>query len=246
MINIAVAGCTGRMGRLVLEQINESPNLVIAGALARDENPLIDQDVGSLIGLTPLNIFITDQPKEAFINADVIIEFSTPDALESHVKTALDFEIPFLSCVTGLSEKHHQLLQNASKRIPVLFAPNTSLGIVVLRKLAQLAAKALGPNYDINILDIHHRHKKDSPSGTALMLKDSFDSSRPLECTSLRAGGVYGDHTISFAGENEVINIEHRALNRKLFAQGALDAAKWLKDKKPGLYSMEDVVEITL
>ena len=148
--------------------------------------------------------------------------------------------------MTGTEAKHIELLQDASKYIPVLFAPNTSLGIVVLRKLIVLAAEALGPDYDINILDVHHRHKKDSPSGTALMLKESFESSRYVECTSLRAGGIFGDHSVTFAGENEVLKIEHRALNRGLFAQGALQAAMWLHGKKPGLYTMEDVVGISI
>lgn len=246
MINIAVSGCTGRMGRLVLQRMNENPNVIISGALARNKNPFVSQDIGNLIGLTPLNIFVSDQPEVAFKNANVIIEFSVPAALESHLKAAVDWQTPFLSCVTGLTATHKELLQSASRHIPVLFAPNTSLGIVVLRKLAQFAAKALGPEFDINILDIHHRHKKDAPSGTALMLKECFDTSANVECVSLREGGIYGDHTVTFAGENEVLKIEHRALNRGLFAQGALQAAMWLQDKKPGFYTMEDVVGIPL
>lgn len=264
MIKITVTGCTGRMGRLVLKEINQNPFVEISGALARPGNPFVGQDVGVLIGESPLNIFISDQPESAFENADIVIEFSRPEAFETHLKTAVNHQKPFVSCITGLNENQQKRLQESSRTIPILFAPNTSLGIVLLRKLAQMAAEILGPSYDVSLLEMHHRHKKDAPSGTSLTLGKSLSniehlqsnqspcpsesprSSGTIEYAVLRGGGVIGDHSVIFAGEKDMITLEHRALDRGLFAQGALQAAQWLYGKKAGYYTIDDVVRMTL
>lgn len=264
MLKIAVIGCTGRMGQLVLREINQSPDVDIAGALTRPGNLFVDQDVGNLIGEAPLNIIITDLPEKALLEADVVIDFSRPEALDIHIEEVLNQQKPYVVCLTGLSESQKADLKRASQTIPILIAPNTSPGIALLKKLVVLAAEKLGPSYDVSILEMHHRHKSDTPSGTSLSIAQDLStvdrlkknvppypsrSPRPhdtIECAVLRGGSVTGDHTVIFAGEKDMLTIEHRTLDRTLFAQGAIKAAQWLFGKPPGLYTMDDVVGISL
>ncbi|OJW53370.1 MAG: 4-hydroxy-tetrahydrodipicolinate reductase [Alphaproteobacteria bacterium 41-28] len=264
MLKIAVIGCTGRMGQLVLREINQNPNVDVSGALTRSGSPFVDQDVGTLIGEAPLNIAITDAPEKAFHDADVVIDFSRPETINISLHEILNQQKPYVICVTGLTDNQKASLEKASQKIPVLIAPNTSLGIALLKKLAVLAAEKLGSSYDVSILEMHHRHKSDAPSGTSLSIAQALAtvdhlkenappypsrSPRPtntIECAVLRGGSITGDHSVIFAGEKDVITIEHRTLDRTLFAQGAIKAAQWLFAKPPGLYSMDDVAGISL
>ncbi|MBS0271139.1 MAG: 4-hydroxy-tetrahydrodipicolinate reductase [Proteobacteria bacterium] len=264
MLKLTITGCTGRMGRLLLREINQSPDVELAGALTRTGNPFIGQDVGNLIETCALNIFITDDPKIAFKEADVIIDFSAPEALDRYLDEALHQKKPFAVCQSSPSEVQKEKLQTASQSIPLLMAPNTSLAVALLRKLSLLTAKVLGTSYDISILEMHHHHKKDAPSGAALSIAKDLAtlehlkhnippypslSPRPndhLECVSIRGGSVVGDHTVIFASEKDMITLEHRALDRALFAEGAIKAAQWLSDKPKGLYTIDDVVEVSL
>lgn len=261
MLKIAVIGCTGRMGQLVLREINKNPEVEIGGALTRPGNLFIGQDVGTLIGEAPFNITITDIPQKALQEADVVIDFSRPEALDKHLDVV---QIPYVVCFTGLKGSQKASLEKASQKIPILVAPNMSLGIALLKKLTVLAAEKLGSSYDVSILEMHHRHKSDAPSGTSLSiaqalstvnhLKKNFPpypslSPRPddtIECAVLRGGSITGDHSVIFAGEKDVITIEHRTLDRTLFAQGAIKAAQWLFGKPVGLYDIDDVMEISL
>lgn len=264
MLKLAITGCTGRMGQMVLKEANQDPIVEIAGALTRPGNAFVGQDVGNLIGEGPFNISITDDPEKAFADADVVIDFSSPFILEKYRDEALNQHKPYVVCMTGISDTQKANLEKASQKIPLILAPNTSLGIALLRKFTLLAAKVLGPSYDISLLEMHHRHKADVPSGTSLSLAQSLlhlerlkkntppypsHSPRPadtIECAVLRGGGVIGDHSVIFTGEKDMITLEHRALNRTLFAQGAIKAAQWIFGKAPGLYTMDDVVEISL
>lgn len=262
MIKITVTGCTGRMGQLVLKEINQNPNVELSGALTRLENPFIGQDVGSLIGEAPLNLFVSGDLEKAIENADVVIDFSRSETLEKHLQSILNLQKSYVVCVTGLSKSQQESLEKASKHIPILIAPNTSLGVALLKKLATLAAQVLGPSYDISLLEMHHHHKVDTPSGTSLEIAKalstlehlqknsppySSQSPRPsgtIECAVLRGGSVTGDHSVIFAGEKDLIEIKHRTLDRTLFSQGAVKAAEWLHGKRPGLYTIDDVVGI--
>ncbi len=264
MLKLTVTGCTGRMGQLVLKEINQNPDVEMGGALTRPGNLFVGQDVGTLIGESPLNLFITDSPAHAFKGADGVIDFSHPEAFDRNLAEALEQQKAYVVCLTGLSEAQKANLEKASQNIPLLIAPNTSLGIALLKKLSVLAAEKLGPSYDVSLLERHHRHKSDAPSGTSLSIAEALStveylkknvppypslSPRPgntIECAVLRGGSIPGDHSVIFAGENDVITLEHRALNRALFAQGALKAAQWLLSKPPGLYTMDDVVNILL
>lgn len=260
MIKLTIIGCTGRMGQMVIKEGNKNPSVEVVGALTRPGNPFIGQDIGDLIGEGPLNIPITEKANEALQKADVVVDFSHPEALEKHLKEATKQNKPYVVCMTGLNETQKENLKKSSQKLPLILAPNTSLGIVLLRKLTVLAAEILGPTYDVSILEMHHRHKCDAPSGTSLSLAQALTSMthlknnappypslspRPLgtiECTVMRGGAVAGDHTVIFAGEKDILRLEHRSLDRALFAQGALRAAQWLFDKPPGFYTMDDVV----
>lgn len=264
MLKLSLAGCTGRMGQVVLQEITQSADVDLIGALTRPGNPLVGQEIGDLIGKPPLNLFITGSPKQAFAEADVIIDFSCPEALDAQLQEAIRQQKPYVLCVTGLNEYHSKTLTEASKKIPVLNAPNTSLGIAVLRKFSYLAAKILGSSYDISIVEMHQRQKADAPSGTSLSIAKTLTtlehlkenappypslSPRPpgtIECATLRGGSTICDHSVIFAGEKDLIRLEHRTLDRALFAQGAIKAAQWLVDKPVGLYTIDDVVAIPL
>jgi len=264
MLKLTIIGCTGRLGQATLKEANQNPDVEVIGALTRPENPFVGQDVGNLIGESPFNILITDSPKNAFADADVVIDCSHPEALERHLAEALNLRKPYVVCITGMSDSQKSSLENSSQKIPILIAPNTSLGIALLRKLALLAAEVLGPSYDISILEMHHRNKADAPSGTSLSLAQPLmslehlkknappypsRSPRPagtIECAVLRGGGVKGDHSILFAGEKDMITLEHRTLDHALFAQGAVKAAQWIFGKPSGLYNMDDVLGISL
>ena len=263
MLKIAVAGATGRMGQLTLKEILSHTDVELTGVLTRASNPLVGKDAGILIGSMPLNLVITDSPEKAFKKAQVIIDFSHPEALLDYLSEALRQEKPYVVCITGLKNKHHVALKKASCNIPILVAPNTSFGTALLRKLVKVASKALGPAYDISLLEMHHRHKADAPSGTALSLAKALTeeehlkhnhppypshsprSPRALECAVLRGGGVVGDHSVIFAGDKDMITLEHRALDRSLFSQGAIKRSQWLWEKPPGLYTIDDVLGIS-
>lgn len=260
MLNIAIAGATGRMGQLILKEITQQADVEIAGILTRQGNPLVGLDAGILMKTPPINISITDSPKKAFINAQVIIDFSRPEGLELHLSEALQQKKPYVVCMTGLNNMQQDTLKKASFQIPILVAPNTSFGIALLKQLMKLASRALDSSYDISLLEMHHRHKADAPSGTSLSLAKALaedmdlnhnvppypsQSPRPprtIECAVLRGGSVVGDHSVIFAGEKDIITLEHRALDPSLFAQGAIKGALWLKDKAPGLYTIDNVL----
>jgi 4-hydroxy-tetrahydrodipicolinate reductase len=202
---------------------------------------------------------VTEQP-------DVYVDFSAPEALEAHVEAAVEAGKPILVGTTGLKGEHHQAIDAAATKVAVLQAANTSLGIAVLRILVEQAARLLGPDWDAEILEMHHRHKLDTPSGTALLLGASVNAGRnaagPTELNrfdrmqdgphereeggvyyaSLRGGTVAGDHLVIFAGDGERIELGHRADSRTIFAKGAVRAALWLKDKPAGRYTMADVL----
>lgn len=197
---------------------------------------------------------------------DVHVDFSAPEALDAHLAAAVGAGKPILIGTTGLKDEHHRAIEAAAAKVAVLQAANTSLGVAVLRTLVEQAARLLGPDWDAEIVEMHHRHKLDTPSGTALLLGASVNAGRGAESptalnrfdrmqdgphareeggvyyASLRGGTVAGDHQVIFAGEGERIELGHRADNRTIFAKGAVRAAMWLKDRPPGRYAMADVL----
>jgi 4-hydroxy-tetrahydrodipicolinate reductase len=212
---------------------------------------------------------VADDPRFAIDqeHADVLVDFSAPDGLRSSLDRAISAGLPILIGTTGLQPEHHAMIADAAKQIAVIYAPNTSLGINLLRDLVEQATARLGPDWDIEILEMHHRHKVDAPSGTALMLGQAaakgrgatlqelsrFDriSEHPharepgtIGYASLRGGSVAGEHVVILATDGERIELGHRAVSRMIFARGALAAARFLAGKSAGLYAMRDVIEI--
>jgi len=242
MTSIGILGGHGRMGRAIAAAAGEA-GAIVAGAIGREE------DSGSLA--------------EA---SDVLVDFTAPEALMPHLDAAVSAGTPIVIGTTGLKSAHHQAIDAAARSIAVLQTANTSIGVNLLRVLVEQAARKLGPEWDIEIVEMHHRHKLDTPSGTALLLGASANAGRGAESpialnrfdrmqegphereeggiyyASLRGGSVSGDHMVVFAGEGERIELGHRADSRMIFARGAIKAALWLADRPAGRYSMTDVL----
>lgn len=266
MIRVAVAGAAGRMGRTILSLASKQPAFEITGGLEHPSSPALGEDIGSLLGEDPIGITVTHDSAQALRNADVLIDFTHPSATPANLKAALKREAAYVIGTTGLSEKLLREIRSASKKIAIVQSPNMSVGVNLLFKLAEVAAGALDPTYDIEVTEVHHRMKKDAPSGTALKLleilarvrgqnpkRDVIFSrvgetrTRPqgkIGVFALRGGDVVGDHTLSFLGDGERLELVHRATSREAFARGALVAAKFVAHRKRGLYNMLQVLGI--
>jgi len=266
MINVAVSGAAGRMGRLVVRAVAAAPDALLSGALEAAGNPALGLDAGELAGLAPIGVAVVDDPAIAVAGASVCIDFSSPAGALAAAGAAAAAGCAVLVATTGLSPEQKKRIEALSKKVPVLIASNTSLGMNLVFALAERAAAALS-SYHAEIVEAHHARKKDSPSGTALRLAESVASARgwnldevavygrhgktgergdrELGIHAVRGGGIFGDHTLILAGEDEVVSISHRAMSRELFAQGALSAARYLAGARPGLYTMADVLGIS-
>lgn len=231
-IKIAVAGAEGKMGRYIVDLIKNDPSAELTGILTSTQT-------AAKLG-----------PKPFKKNPDVFIDFSTREAVSAHIKLCLDEFIPMVIGVTNLSDKDKELLKTASKNLPILMSPNMSIGVNLVFKLLETSARILNDksaNPDIAITEVHHKQKKDAPSGTAkkmgaIIVEHAKTPLENIQFSSLRMGEVMGDHRVTFALDGEQIEISHKADNRIIFARGALLAAKWLHNKPPGLYDMQDVL----
>ena len=245
-MKLILNGCLGRMGRAVTEMASSRDMTVVAG---------VDAAAGS--AAYPVSADWADLPA-----ADAVIDFSSPSALAAELSYVTAHNLPLVLCTTGLSEEQLAAVQEAATRIPVFFSSNMSLGVAVLSALTKKAAAVLGGTYDIEIVEMHHNQKLDVPSGTALMLADAAKAGldfqpeytydrhtrrqkrdkKEIGIASLRGGTVVGEHSVYFAGEQEVLTLSHSAGSRSVFAAGALTAAAFLQGKPAGLYSMEDII----
>lgn len=218
-LKVFIAGSTGRVGLELQNLCSESKNFELVG-LSNSKQPIPEK-----------------------INADVVIDFSSPDAFDSILEACQNEGIPFVSGTTGLSPKQFEKMEKASQVIPVCWASNMSLGVAFINKLLKTFGELEG--FDFQIEEIHHRHKKDAPSGTAITLQKTLQAAvkeKVPEPLSLRGGGVFGVHKIWAFSEEEVISLEHQALNRRVFAKGALKVAQWIKTKSPRMYQIEEVL----
>jgi 4-hydroxy-tetrahydrodipicolinate reductase len=255
-VRIGVLGAGGRMGEAVLGAVVAEPRAVLAGAIERAGHAAIGRALGPGFGG---GLTIGSNPGPLAHASDVLVDFTSPAALEATLDAACDGEAAVIIGTTGLEARHHALIDRAARSLAVLQAANTSLGVAVLTRLVREAARAL--DWDIEIAELHHRHKVDAPSGTALALGQAaaaargqrFDDvaaygrdgeRRPGEIgfASLRGGSAAGDHLVLFAGDGERIELVHRAENRMIFARGALQAALWLAGKPPARYTIDDVL----
>jgi 4-hydroxy-tetrahydrodipicolinate reductase len=260
---IAVIGAAGRMGRAIVRAIAEGTNSKLATAVDRPGSPELGSDAGTLSGIAPLGVVLQAQLPAAGA-ADVWIDFSSPAASVANAAAAAAAGARIVIGTTGLSAADKEAVAAAARTVPVVLAPNMSVGVTVLLKLVADAARALGHGYDIEIVEAHHRAKRDAPSGTALRLAEAAaeGSGRDLAKTAryerhgdigprtaeeigiqtIRGGDVIGDHTVFFLGLGERVEITHKASSRDTFARGAVRAAEWLAGKAPGLYDMRDVL----
>jgi len=252
-INLVITGCMGRMGQQLIKSSKIDKNFRL---VSLTENKVINKKIN---GITPeLN------SEHAFKKASVIIDFSIPKCTFELLRIALKLKKKVVIGTTGFTKKEEKLIKNYSRKIPILKAGNMSLGINLLMYLTEITSKSLGDNFLSKVLEIHHKHKKDYPSGTALMLgkgiaegknkdlyqlmgkkflnKKSFPYGSKINFNSLRKGEIIGEHEVKFSSGREIITLNHEAFNRALYSEGALTAAKWLVSKKPGLYSMRDVL----
>lgn len=261
---IGVVGCAGRMGRMILRTIQESDGCVIAGGTEPSESALVGRDIGGLIGVDDLGVTVDCDPLDLFAKADAVIDFTTPDASVKHAELAAQAKVAHVIGTTGLDAEQSAAIERAAHHTAIIHAPNMSLGVNLLTALVEQVAAALDPDYDIEIVEMHHRHKVDAPSGTALALGQAAAAGRQVALdqvaqkvrdgvigarrrgdigfATLRGGDVPGDHTVIFAGDGERIELSHKASNREVFARGAVKAALWARGKGPGLYSMKDVL----
>jgi 4-hydroxy-tetrahydrodipicolinate reductase len=264
MTNIAVLGVSGRMGRCLIRSIRESADLSVSGALASAQSPALGRDAGDVAGSGPIGVTVTADRAEALAGADVVIDFTLPDAAIANLEAAAALGIPVVIGTTGLDEATQAAIRRLSHDLPVLVAPNMSLGVNLLFSLVDRAAAALGEDYDIEIFEAHHRNKVDAPSGTALRIAEIAAGARGrmladigihtragqigprprggIGFAVMRGGDIVGEHRVTYAGIGESLEIAHRASDRMTFAYGAVTAARWIAGRPPGLYGMADVL----
>ena len=265
MTKIAIIGAAGRMGQALVRCVTRMPDVKLCAAVEHAACPLIGKDAGLLAGTGDMDLLITSDLTAAVKDADILIDFSYHENVPATVKLAAAHKKAVVIGTTGLSPDERTAVDQAAKVIPIVWAPNMSLGVNLLFALVEQAAKALGLDYDVEITEAHHKYKKDAPSGTALRLgekvaqgrkqnfqevaiygREGLSDTRPrgqIGIHALRAADIIGDHTVLFATEGERVEISHRASSRDAFANGALHAGVWLATgKKPGLYDMQDVL----
>jgi 4-hydroxy-tetrahydrodipicolinate reductase len=236
MIKLGIAGVLGRMGRRIFELASFDKDFEMTFALEKKATPAIGKDLGKLkISSNPDGVFLVD----------VFVDFTTPEATETNLDYIARHKKALVLGTTGLNEAQIKKVEEVAKIVPVVYSPNMSVGVNVLFEILPQIAKKLGPDYNIEIVEAHHKAKKDAPSGTAKkfgsILADTTKREIPIH--AIRLGDIVGDHTIIFCGNSERIEIKHQAHSRDLFALGALKAAKWVFNKPAGLYSMQDVLK---
>jgi 4-hydroxy-tetrahydrodipicolinate reductase len=266
MVRIAIHGAAGRMGQSIASVLNDDPNASLVAAMDREGSELIGRDMGELTGRAASGICITSDVEEFLSNVEVVIDFSIASASAKLLSLCAGQHIPMVIGTTGLDPETRASLERAAERVPIVFAPNYSQGVNALYFLAARATELLGPGFDAEIVEIHHRHKVDSPSGTAVHLgevvarakqldpeqavshgRSGQVGARPTEevgMMALRGGDVVGEHTLYLVGEGERLELTHRATDRSIFARGAVRAAQWVVARPAGLYDMADVMGI--
>lgn len=259
-MRLAVFGAAGRMGGAVLRLMTEH-GMTLVGAADSAGGPAIGRDAGLVAGIGEIGVAISEDVRGAAISADCAIDFTRPDALPAIVQACIAEKVALVTGTTGLDARAEAALEKAAAVVPVLASPNMSLGVHVLAMLTEQAVRSLGPGFDVEIVEIHHKKKADAPSGTAKRLLEAVLEARPgaeaitgrdgivgprkaseVGVLAVRGGDVIGDHSVHLLGDGERLELVHRATNRDVFARGALVAAKWLAKKPAGRYIMRDVL----
>ncbi|MDD5108841.1 MAG: 4-hydroxy-tetrahydrodipicolinate reductase [Candidatus Omnitrophica bacterium] len=236
MIKIGIAGACGKMGRRIFELAGFDKDLEVAFLLEKKGTSLIGRDMGKLkVSSNPDGLFLVD----------ALIDFTLPEATDEHLDYVARYKKALVLGTTGLTDTQKNKIEEVSKVVPIVFSPNMSIGVNVLFSFLPEIAKKLGPDYSVEIVEAHHKAKKDAPSGTAKKLAEVITqvTKKDIPMHSIRLGDIFGDHTVIFCGISERIEIKHQAHSRDLFAVGALKAVKWIIGKPAGLYSMQDVLK---
>jgi 4-hydroxy-tetrahydrodipicolinate reductase len=261
---ITVVGASGRMGQMLIRMIQESDRATLAGVTERPGHEWIGKDLGTCMGGAAIGIAVEDDPLEVFARSQAVIDFTSPDATVGHAELAAQARAVHVIGTTGLTEAHLEKLAAAARHAAIIRAGNMSLGVNLLTKLTQKVAAALDEDFDIEIVEAHHRHKVDAPSGTALMLGEAAAEGRHVSLktesdrgrdgitgarkrghigfSSIRGGDIVGEHDVIFAADGERITLRHVATDRRIFARGAVKAAIWGQGRPPGEYTMMDVL----
>ena len=264
MIKVAVTGAAGRMGLRILYYLHQAEDLEIAGAVEAPGSPAVGKDAGTLAGVGEIGVEITSDVDQGFGRADVIIDFTSPGATLENARYAKAANKSMVIGTTGFTDDEKSELEQLAGSFPCVFAPNMSIGVNVMFEAAKSLASVLGDDYDVEVIEAHHKLKEDSPSGTALRLAEAAAEGlgrnlndvaryerygrigkRPekeIGVQTIRGGDTVGEHTIIFFGDGERLELTHRAMSRDNFAKGAVRAARWLDGKAPGLYTMKDVL----
>jgi len=266
MINAVVTGATGRMGQRIIRLLKEDEGIRLSGALERADHPDAGKDIGERIGIGTMGVPLSTEVELLLSRCDVVIDFTLPEVTVPLFRKVAEAGKSMVIGTTGFSEDQIKIFRTAAQETPHLLAPNMSVGVNLLFKILPQVAEALGPDYDVEIIEAHHHFKKDAPSGTAVKLAEviarALQRDPETACVhgrhglvgerrkeeigmhAVRGGDIVGDHTVMFCGTGERIEITHKAASRDTFARGALRAAKWIVGKPAGLYSMLDVLEI--
>jgi 4-hydroxy-tetrahydrodipicolinate reductase len=265
-MKIAIAGAAGRMGRTLTRIASETSGIEIAGGLESSGSPQVGSDLGEIAGIGKLGVKVSNDPEWLLAHVDGVIDFTVPAATVALSEIAARRRLVHVIGTTGLSETDEGKIRDAAQQARIVKSGNMSVGVNLLAALVEKIARTLPSNFDIEIVEMHHRHKVDAPSGTALLLGEAAAAGRNIELKekairgrdgqtgprppghigfgSLRGGSVVGEHSVIFAGPSERIELVHRAESRDIFAHGAMRAALWAKDKQAGLYTIADVMEL--
>ena len=266
MIKVAVTGAAGRMGQRIISLVTAAEGLVVSGAVEMPIHKAIGQDAGITAGCGMLDLKITDSLERALQESDILIDFTFPEVTLKNAAVCCELGKRMIIGSTGFTPQQRAELARYAEAIPIVFAPNMSVGVNVCFKILKDIAKTLGDDFDVEIVELHHNRKKDSPSGTAVRMGEiaaealgrdyrnvanyhregmcGERSHDEIGMQTVRGGDIVGEHTVYFIGMGERIELTHRAMSRDMFARGAVRAATWLADKSPGLYDMQDVLEL--
>lgn len=263
-IKVGVIGAGGRMGRMLIEAVQNNPKTILNAAIERQGSSLVGADAGEVAAIGRLEVQIVDELEAVINDIDVLIDFSLPDATEKNMQVCAEHNVAMVIGTTGFNETQEQVLAKASEKIAIVYAGNYSTGVNLSLKLLGMAAKAFGNDADIEIIEAHHKHKIDAPSGTAYMMAEAVAEARgqnlkdvaiygregqtgeresgTIGIHAVRGGEIVGDHTVMFIADGEVVEITHRARERMTFAAGAVRAATWVTEQAVGQYDMQDVL----
>ena len=264
MIRVIINGACGRMGRLIIQGVTQQDDMEIVGAIEYPEHPQIGSDAGVVAGIGEIDVAITGELNDVLGDADVVIEFSKPDVTLQHLRQVVEADKAMIIATTGFNPDELATVKELASQIRCVMAPNMSLGVNVMIQALELIAKALGDDYDIEVIEAHHNHKADSPSGTALRLAETVATAlgrdldevgvygrhgivgaRPkkqIGIHAVRGGDIAGDHTVLFATEGEQLSVVHRAHSPEAFAKGAIRAARWVVNAPKGLHDVSEVL----